>query len=1272
MARDTVRFRHHGARVDLDGFRPTDTVLDYLRLQRGLTGTKEGCAEGDCGACTVVLGQLDQDGRMTYAPVNSCILMLGQLDGRELITIEDLGADDGSLHPIQRAMVDHHGSQCGFCTPGIVMSLYALFQQGGETTRSAVNDQLAGNLCRCTGYGPIVAAAQDAGHADCRRPAGEEAASAAMLAELRDSDDLFIGTPDRFLAAPAGEAALARLLADHPDATIIAGATDVGLWVTKQLRDLPKAVLLHRVTGLDAITERGGDLVIGAGATYADAERALAAVDPDLGELLRRIGSKQVRAAGTIGGNIANGSPIGDMPPALIALDAVLELASAEGSRDLALEDFFLAYGRQDRRAGEYVRAVRVPSLASNQHFRCYKISKRFDQDISAVMAAFRLTVDDMRIVEARVAFGGMAATPKRAKACEQALANLSLEVPETWAAATAALVEDFQPIDDMRASAYYRREVAKGLVLKALSEVAAQIPPTHGSRAIARRGRTVVVARPEVVIPDAKAVVTETVGRGVVHDSAEMHVRGTAPYIDDVLEPAGTLHLAPGHVPQAAKGRVVGLDLDPVRAAPGVVAVLTAGDIPGTNDCSPSMGDDPILADGWIAFHGQVLFVVAAETRDQARRAARLATVEVAAETPAVTVEDGLATGETVLPPYEFGRGDVAAVLAGIPESRRHKGSLEIGGQEHFYLEGQVALAQPLEGGGIRVHSSTQHPTEVQHLIARMLDIPDAFVVSECRRMGGAFGGKESQAAQWACLASLVAARTGRPAKIRLDRDDDMIMTGKRHDMRADYTYAHDSDGVLSAVDVTFNSRCGCSADLSLGVNDRTMFHADNAYFYPAVRIRSKRIKTDTVSNTAFRGFGGPQGVLFAERMMEEIAIRLGRDPLDIRLSNLYARGRDVTPYGMTVPDSTLPRLVRRLARDCRYRARRRAVRAHNADSRFLKKGLALTPVKFGIAFTLKHLNQAGALVHVYTDGSVQVNHGGTEMGQGLHTKVAQVVAEEFGLGLDRIRITATSTEKVPNTGPTAASSGSDLNGMAAKRAAEQIRRRLAAMVARMHQAQAKDVVFVGGAVHVGYRAIPFAEVTKTAFLERVSLSAAGYYATPKITWDRESSTGRPFLYFSYGAACAEVTVDTLTGEMIVDRVDILHDVGRSLNPALDIGQIEGGFVQGMGWLTTEELVYDRAGRLMTHAPSTYKIPTCSDVPDDFRVALWDSKGNREATIYRSKAVGEPPLMLATSVYCAINDALASLAPGRLPPLDAPATPEAILRAARAMEQAA
>jgi xanthine dehydrogenase large subunit len=755
--------------------------------------------------------------------------------------------------------------------------------------------------------------------------------------------------------------------------------------------------------------------------------------------------------------------------------------------------------------------------------------------------------------------------------------------------------------------------------------------------------------------------VETAVVHKPLAHDSARLHVSGAATYIDDIREPAGTLHIAIG-LADKAKGTLRGVDLDAVRAAKGVVAVLTAADIPGKNDIAPAFADEPLLADKEIIFHGQAVFAVVAASRDEARRAARLAKFDIVEAKPTVTVDEAVETGERVLPDYEFGRGDAAAALKRAPH--RLEGVLRVGGQEHFYLEGQAALAIPGEAREMMVHSSTQDPTEVQHLVARILAIPDAFVTVETRRMGGAFGGKESQACAWAAIAALGAYVTGKPCKVRLDRDDDFALTGKRHDFRCDWRVGYDDRGVVSVYEVMLNARCGCSADLSLGVVDRAMFHAANAYWLPDVKIASRRLKTNTVSNTAFRGFGGPQGMVTIERVMHAIAHERGLDPLDVRKANFYRPGADLTPFGQKVDDiETLPALVEELEASCDYRGRRRAISEFNARSRYIKRGLALTPVKFGISFTLIHLNQAGALVHVYTDGSIHLNHGGTEMGQGLFTKVAQVVAEEFGVPIDYVRITATNTAKVPNASPTAASSGSDINGMAAQAAARQVKRRMVDFACEHFGVAQEDIVFRDGLVLIGNKSMSLGELAKTCRLNRVQLSAAGYYKTPEITWDRPNAKGRPFLYFAFGASCSEVVIDTLTGEMKVEAVDILHDVGSSLNPALDIGQVEGGFVQGMGWLTTEELIYDPKGRLATHAPATYKIPVASDVPAHFRTKL-HMRPNLVPSIYRSKAVGEPPLMLPISVYCAILDAVHSMKPGSQPKLETPCTPEAILNA--------
>ena len=760
---------------------------------------------------------------------------------------------------------------------------------------------------------------------------------------------------------------------------------------------------------------------------------------------------------------------------------------------------------------------------------------------------------------------------------------------------------------------------------------------------------------------PTDRALATSVVHKPLPHDSARLHVQGSAPYVDDIREPNGTLHLAIGMADKAS-GAVKALDLGAVRAAPGVVVVLTAADVPGKNDIAPVFADEPLFADRSILFHGQALFAVVARTRDEARRAARLARIEIEERRPAVTIADALKTGERVQDDYAFSRGDAAAAIDAAPH--RLEGQLAIGGQEHFYLEGQASLAVPGEGDEMTVHASSQDPTETQHIVARVLGIPDAFVTVETRRMGGGFGGKESQACTWAAMAALAARITGRPCKVRLDRDDDFVLTGKRHDFRADWRVGYDERGVVAGYDVVLNARCGCSADLSPGVCDRAMFHAGNGYWLPDVAIVTKRLKTNTVSNTAFRGFGGPQGMIAIERVMDAIARERGLDPLDVRKANLLRPGCERTPYEQAVEDFETQRaIIEELEESCDYRARRARIADLNKTSPYIKRGIALTPVMFGISFTLIPMNQAGALVHVYSDGSIHLNHGGTEMGQGLFTKVAQIVAEEFGVPLHFVRITATNTAKVPNASPTAASSGTDLNGMAAKIAAAEVKQRMTAFAARQWGVAPEIVEFRDGRVFAGNASMSFGELAKACRLSQVQLSHAGHYRTPEIHWDRAKAKGRPFYYFAYGAACSEVAIDTLTGEMRVLRADLLHDVGASINPALDIGQVEGGFIQGMGWLTTEELVYDAKGRLTTHAPATYKIPVPSDVPPVFNTRL-HMRANPTPSVYRSKAVGEPPLMLAISVYSAILDAVHAVSPRGQPKLETPCTPESILNA--------
>jgi xanthine dehydrogenase large subunit len=757
--------------------------------------------------------------------------------------------------------------------------------------------------------------------------------------------------------------------------------------------------------------------------------------------------------------------------------------------------------------------------------------------------------------------------------------------------------------------------------------------------------------------------------GAPMPHESAHLHVAGEAMYVDDIPELAGTLHAALG-LSNKAHAVVKSIDLAPVRAMPGVVAVLTAQDIPGDNNCGPIAHDDPIFADELVQYIGQPMFAVIAESYDEARRAARKAKVEYE-ELPAVlTPQEAKRQKSFVVPPLHLKRGQAAQAIASAP--RKTRGEFYVGGQEQFYLEGQISYAVPREDNGIHLYCSTQHPTEMQRMVCHALNLRSNQVLCEMRRMGGGFGGKESQSALFACVASIAARQLNRPVKCRLDRDDDMMITGKRHCFHYDYEVGYDNEGRIVGARIEMVSRAGYSADLSGPVATRALCHFDNAYYLSDVDIKSMAGKTNTQSNTAFRGFGGPQGAIAIEYIIDNIARELGRDPLEVRKINFYGKGeRDLTPYGQKVEDNVIHELVAELEASSDYAQRRTAVREFNKSSPVLKKGIALTPVKFGISFNVVQYNQAGALVQVYTDGSVLVNHGGTEMGQGLNTKVAQVVAHELGISLRHVRATAADTSKVPNTSATAASTGADLNGKAGQDAARQIRARLAEYAARTYGGTAEEVAFGNDTVVANGNAVAFADLVQEAYNARVQLWSDGFYATPKIHWNRLTLNGRPFFYFAYGAAVSEVLVDMLTGEWKLLRADLLHDAGTSINPAIDLGQVEGAFIQGMGWLTVEELWWNKEGRLMTHAPSTYKIPAVNDCPTDFRAALFKNE-NPEDTIFRSKAVGEPPLLLPFSVFFAIRDAIAALGDYRInPPLDAPATGESIFRAVEAVRAA-
>jgi xanthine dehydrogenase large subunit len=749
--------------------------------------------------------------------------------------------------------------------------------------------------------------------------------------------------------------------------------------------------------------------------------------------------------------------------------------------------------------------------------------------------------------------------------------------------------------------------------------------------------------------------------GHSLAHESAAAQITGQAQYVDDLSELKGTLFAAP-ICSQQAHGLLSALDITEASAMPGVIRIIQASDLPADPLLATFVHDEPIFASTRVQHVGQVIGLVIAQDVNTARLAARRVKAQIDPLAPILNIEQALAAKSWVLPPVSMVRGEPDLALATAPH--RISGQTTVGGQEHFYLEGQVAYAIPQEQGRIFVHSSSQHPGEVQHWVAHALNLPMHWVTVETRRMGGGFGGKETQAGHLAVWAAIAAQLTGHPVKMRLDRDEDFMITGKRHNFLAKYEVGFDPQGQIQALKVMLASQCGFSADLSGPVNDRAMFHLDNGYFLAHVRIDSFRCKTHTQSNTAFRGFGGPQGMFVIETIMGEIARKLGIDALLVRRRNLYGSApRNSTPYGMVVEDNILPQLLSSLEHSSQYQERKRASTAWNAEQTHIKRGIAITPVKFGISFTATQFNQAGALVQVYTDGSVLVHHGGTEMGQGLHTKVCQIVADALGLPFAQVAISASDTSKIANASATAASAGTDLNARAAQVAALEIRNRLADFAAQLDRCKPDEVKFASGLITTPVNSREFVSLVQAAYAARIQLWSDGFYKTPKIHYDKTTMQGRPFYYFAYGAACVEVLIDTLSGEHKICGIDILHDVGTSINPAIDIGQIEGGFVQGMGWLTTEELVWDGKGKLSTHAPSTYKIPTSGDIPQHFRVDLWP-EANREDNVFGSKAVGEPPFMLALAVIEALRDAVSSIHPQMAFVLNAPATPSEVLNA--------
>ncbi|MCC7111803.1 MAG: xanthine dehydrogenase molybdopterin binding subunit [Deltaproteobacteria bacterium] len=1226
-----VRFILNGSPVVVERPDALQTLSQWLRAS-GRTGTKEGCAEGDCGACTVLLSDVDAKGAPCWRAVNSCITLLPLVDGHELKTVEGL-EDEAGLHPVQAALAQHHGSQCGYCTPGITVALVEAYESGAPAAPAALCSRLDGNLCRCTGYRPI----REAGARALRcRDGADHGLSGVTRREPRPPgagalEPLELQGRTRFLRPTSLEELLA-LLARHAEARLVAGATEIGVEVRKKMAVPPLLISTEAVAVLRGVVEESGHWHVGGGATLSQLEEVLLASShptaaPIL-KMLRVFASRPIRNRATLAGNLATASPIGDLAPVLLALDAVVVVRSASGARRIPIERFFVGYRKTALLPGELIETVELPKLPASATFDTFKVSKRRDLDISIVAAALRVDLDDTGVVRlARLAYGGVAAQPVRATRAEAFLVGKTLEA--ALHDVLEVLRSEFTPIDDVRAGKEYRR----GLVASLFEKLAT------GARSDAQDGA------PRFVETDAWQ--SEARSRSLPHDSALAHVTGRARYVDDTAQQRPMLDCWPVLSP-VAHGTLVRVDVQAARAMPGVVAVLTAADIPGDNDVGAVRHDEPLLADEVVQFHGQPVALVVGEGLEACRRAAAAVKVEVTPLPAVLGLRAAMEANSFHTEPHVIARGDVAEALARSPH--RLSGELHVNGQEHFYLETHAAWAEPGEAGDVHVSSSTQHPSEVQAVVGHVLGLPRHQVVVSAPRMGGGFGGKETQGNAPAAWVALAATRTGRPVRIQLERDLDMQITGKRHPMLGRFEVGFDDDGRVRAFSCQLVSDGGFALDLSESIMDRALFHLDNAYHFEAVRFEGRVARTHSVSNTAFRGFGGPQGILVVEDVLARVAAARGLPPELVRERNFYPKSGATTHYGQPLPDHRVPQMWRALLERARFVERRRAVDEENRKSRHVKRGLAITPVKFGISFTHSVLNQAGALVLLFRDGTAQVNHGGTEMGQGLNAKIAGVVMRELGLSAEHVRVMKTQTDKVPNTSATAASTGADLNGAAVKVACEELRRRLAPVAARLlkerggGEVAAEDVVFLQGFARQGSVSgsvqVSLAEVCNAAWTQQLPLSATGFYRTPGIAYDRKAGRGRPFHYFAHGVAVCEVELDGLTGMKKVRRVDILHDVGDSLNPSIDRGQIEGAFVQGMGWLCGEELRFSDDGRLLTHSASTYAIPAISDAPDELYVELL-ADAPEHSVVHGSKAVGEPPLMLAIAVREALRDAV-------------------------------
>ncbi|XP_021947177.1 xanthine dehydrogenase/oxidase [Folsomia candida] len=1308
-------FYVNGQKIVDENVNPEWTLLTYLRNKLRLTGSKLGCGEGGCGACTVMLSRFDRDTKkIVNFAVNACLTPICSVHGSAVITVEGIGNVANGLHPVQERIAKSHGSQCGFCTPGIVMSMYTLMRNNSLPSMHEVEVAFQGNLCRCTGYRPILegyktltkegAAGGCCGKLQnggcCMQNGTKENGTCTNGGDAEEEYGLFnpntfkkydpstefIFPPELQLTSdyddqylvfngervtwyrPTSLGQLLELKAKYPYAKIVVGNTEIGVEVKFKNCLYPVIIQPTRVPELVDVKLESKGVRFGSAVTLSDMETVLReqiATQPEyktrvfsaIVEMLRWFAGKQIRNVAAIGGNIMTGSPISDLNPLFMAAGCELELKSKDDHRVVTMDDtFFTGYRKNICKSEEILQSILIPYLKEDEYFWGFKQAKRRDDDIAIVNAGMfvRFEVETNTIQKISLAFGGMAPTTVMARTTQSSLVKRQWNQHIVQEAAK-TLIEDL-PLDPSAPGGMieFRRSLTLSFFFKFYMIVQEKLNqrlsyvkplPSNFKSAIQVYHRGVPKSSQISQIVPSGQPDHDLVGKPIPHMSGMKQATGEAIYVDDMPKFENELYLALVFSSRA-HAKLISVDATEALQQEGVVDFISAKDIPKErNKMGAIIHDEEIFASKTVTCIGQPIGAILAHDQATAQRASKMVKAEYQDIKPLIiTIQDAIKHNSF----YQDWIRNIknGNIEKGFSESDHIlEGDMHLGGQEHFYLETQATIALPkLEDGETEIFCSTQNPTEIQLLTAEALGVPANRIVVRTKRMGGGFGGKETRSMMLAIPVALAANKLKRPVRCMFDRDEDMGCSGTRHPFFCRFKVGVKNDGRVMALKMTLYNNGGNSLDLSCSVMERALFSADNAYNIPNVDFTGYVCKTNLPSNTAFRGFGGPQGMMFTENVFDQIADKLNIDPIQLREINMYKEG-DETHYNQPLEYCTIPRCWSECKANSEFAKRRQEVDAFNAENRWKKRGISLIPTKFGIAFTALFLNQAGALVMVYRDGSVLISHGGTEMGQGLHTKMIQVASRAMRISSDKIHIMETSTDKVPNTSPTAASAGSDLNGMAVLNACNQIMERLEPYITAKPKGRWEDWV-------------------TAAYFDRVGLSVAGFYKTPGIGFDFKAKLGKPFNYFCFGAACAEVEIDCLTGDHEVRRCDIVMDVGESINPAIDIGQIEGGYMQGYGLYTLEELRYSPQGHLLTKGPGMYKLPGFGDIPEEFNVSLLRGAPNAKA-VFSSKAVGEPPLFLAAAAFYGIKDAIKSArkeqsitGPFRL---DSPATAERI-----------